>query len=117
MKQAESPIACNLGALNGAEQHRRAELAHAIVTRAAATVETADGFALQLEDDPALLRDAVDWIRLERACCPFLYFALSFDPEAGPLWLRLGGRAGVKEFLAAAGLAASHRLGATCGCA
>ena len=117
MKRAESPIACNLGVLTGAEQQRRAELAHAITTRAAATVEMPDGFALQLDDDPVLLRDAVDWIRLERACCPFLHFALSFDPEAGPLWLRLGGRAGVKEFLAAAGLAASHRRAESCGCA
>jgi hypothetical protein len=106
MTQTNSPIACNLGALDRDEQRRRAELARAVVGHAAATTETSDGYALRFDDDPVLLRDAIDWIRLERRCCPFLRFELTFDPENGPLWLRLGGGPGVKEFLSANGLAA-----------
>jgi hypothetical protein len=53
-----------------------------------------------------LVQDALDWILLERRCCPFLRLELNFEPSLGPVWLRLGGGAGVKEFLAAAGLKA-----------
>jgi hypothetical protein len=109
-------IACNLGALDGAQQQRRADLAEAVVSRTTATVETPDGFALRLDDEAALLQDAVEWIRLERLCCPFLRFELRFDPDAGPLWLHLGGGAGVKEFLAANGLAARPSAATACGC-
>lgn len=109
-------IACNLGALDAGQQRRRADLADAVLSRAGATVEIPDGFALRLDDDPALLRDTVEWIGLERLCCPFLRFELRFDPDAGPLWLHLGGGAGVKEFLAASGLAARARAVTSCGC-
>ena len=35
----------------------------------------------------------------ERLCCPFLDISLRFEREGGPLWLRLAGRKGVKEFI------------------
>ena|SRR5215468_5363449 len=110
------PIACNLDALDRAEQARRAELARSVVGRARRAVETADGFALQIEDVPALIGDALEWVRLERRCCPFLRFELAFDTDAGPVWLRLGGGPGVKDFLAASGLAASAAAREACGC-
>jgi len=111
-----TPIACDLSALDRAEQIRRAELARQVVSRSAATVETADGFALRFDDDAALMRNALEWIGLERRCCPFLRFELAFEPDGGPLWLRLGGAAGVKEFLAANGLAVSAPAREACGC-
>lgn len=95
-------IACNLNALDADQQRRRAALADALVARAATTRETADGYALEM--DAALLRDAAEWITLERLCCPFLRFELRFDSEMGSLRLSLGGGAGVKEFLTVSGL-------------
>jgi hypothetical protein len=94
-------IACHLAALEPAEQRRRADLAEAVSRQAVAIVDTADGYALRL-DDLDLLPHAIEWISLERRCCPFLRFELTFEPDTGPVWLRLGGGAGVKEFLAAA---------------
>jgi hypothetical protein len=41
----------------------------------------------------------VEFISLERLCCPFLGFALEVEPESGPVWLRLTGREGVKAFV------------------
>ena len=35
----------------------------------------------------------------ERLCCAFLDISLRFEREGGPLWLRLAGRKGVKEFI------------------
>jgi hypothetical protein len=102
------PLACNLGALSAAEQQRRAELATRVLGQAHRVLETADGFAVRLGADPAACREVLDWLLLERRCCPFLRFELRFDAGDGPLWLGLGGAAGVKEFLAANGLTASR---------
>jgi hypothetical protein len=109
---AAPPLACNLGALSAAEQHRRADLATRVLGQAHRVLETADGFAVRLDADPAVCREVLDWLLLERRCCPFLRFELRFEVEDGPLWLGLGGAAGVKEFLAANGLSASQ----SCSC-
>jgi hypothetical protein len=98
------PIACDLGALDAEGRRRRAELAARVASSAQSVEETADGYALRLAAADALCRDALEWILLERACCPFLRFALRFEPGAEALRLELGGEPGAKEFLAAAGL-------------
>jgi hypothetical protein len=33
------------------------------------------------------------------ACCPFFTFELTFEPDSGPIWLRVRGQEGVKEFI------------------
>jgi hypothetical protein len=107
-------IACNLGALSAAERERRAALAGALVPQARSIQELPDGYALQLSVTPSLAHEALEWLLLERRCCPFLRLELELESEEGPLWLRLRGGPGVKEFLSAAGLAG--RLAASCGC-
>jgi hypothetical protein len=97
-------IACNLGALTAPERERRAALARALVERAESR-ELADGYALRLAGVESLARESLDWLLLERRCCPFLRLELELEPDDGALWLRLRGGEGVKEFLAAAGLA------------
>jgi hypothetical protein len=79
--------------------------------------ETADGYAARLGADAALAREALEWILLERRCCPFLRLELAFDPEAEVMWLRFGGGPGVKAFLRAAGVTARpSRTEPRCGC-
>ena len=96
-------LACDLSALTPAEQTRRSMLASHVAARFREVQETPDGYAAALDLDPALLRDALDWVLLERRCCPFLRLDLRFEPSAGPIWLQFGGGPGVKEFLTAAG--------------
>ena len=62
-----------------------------------------DGYAARLDPDPAILRDALDWLMLERRCCPFLRLELAFEPSDGAAWISFRGGPAVKEFLAAAG--------------
>jgi len=102
---SESTIACDLAALSAEERTRRAELAVQIRSLATAVVEIADGYALRLGCESEVARDALDWILLESRCCPFLRFELIVEAERGPLWVRLGGPGGIKEFLKAQGLA------------
>jgi hypothetical protein len=109
-------IACDLGALSAQERERRAALARALVTGADSVRELADGYALQLRGTETLARESLEWLLLERRCCPFLQLEIELEAEGGPLWLRLRGSSGVKEFLAAAGLGARARAAAPSCC-
>ena len=104
----EQPVlACDLGALSEEERSRRSAVAARVAARFREVIETTDGYAARLDADPQLVQEALDWVFLERRCCPFLRLELRFEPFPGPVWLRFGGGPGVKEFLGAAGLKAS----------
>jgi|SRR5215213_5921426 len=60
-----------------------------------------DGYAFRLPADTATILDIAEFITIERLCCPFLNFELEIGPAGSPAWLRLKGRAGVKEFIEA----------------
>jgi hypothetical protein len=104
MSSSQPALACDLGALSREDQARRSALASRVSSRFREVQETSDGYAARLDADPTLVQDALDWLLLERRCCPFLRLELRFEPSVGPVWLRFGGGQGVKEFLAAAGL-------------
>jgi hypothetical protein len=104
MSDHQPVLACDLGALSREERARRSTVASRVSGRFREVLETSDGYAARLEADPDLLQDALDWLLLERRCCPFLCLELRFEPSLGAVWLRFGGGPGVKEFLAAAGL-------------
>jgi hypothetical protein len=97
----EPPIACKLGALSSAEREQHAALLRQLGTMTEKTTETADGFALHLRADAAGFMKVAEWITLERRCCPFLNFDLKWNAGDDAPALQLGGRTGVKEFLAA----------------
>ncbi len=107
MSGDEPVLACDLDALSREERARRSTVASRVSGRFREVRETSDGYAARLDPDPELVQDALDWVLLERRCCPFLRLVLRFEPSGGPVWLRFGGGPGVKEFLAAAGLKAS----------
>ena len=111
MSKTQPPLACDLGALSADERARRSALASRVTARFREVREISDSFAGRLDPDSAIVRDALDWMLLERRCCPFLRLELAFEPSDGPVWLRFRGGAGVKEFLAAAGLKASPHDG------
>lgn len=102
----ETPIACNLGALDADGRARRAALAARVMSLVTDVHERADGYALRLDPTAEASREALEWFLLEHRCCPFLRLEVVLEPDPGSLWLRLSGGPGVKEFLAQAGLAA-----------
>lgn len=104
MSNDEPALACDLDALSREERVRRSTVALRVSSRFREVRETPDGYEARLDPEPALVQDAVEWLLLERRCCPFLRLELRFEPATGPGWLRFGGGLGVKEFLAAAGL-------------
>lgn len=91
------PMACRMDAMDAAQRARHGELAGRLRRATLETRELPDGFAFRLP--AAEWSSAAEFISLERLCCPFLGFTLELAREVGPLWLRLTGQDGVKEFL------------------
>src|ERR1700748_2049706 len=96
----ESPFACNAFALSAKTRKRHfEELGPALLKRKKSTRELPDGYEFELPADKETYQLSTEWAFEERLCCPFFDIDLRFDRENGPLWLRLTGRPGTKEFI------------------
>ncbi len=96
-RQDQSPIACDLKALNDEQRRLHQFIGRKLRGAIREIAELSEGYALRFE--PSVLLVVAEFVSLERLCCPFLDFVLEVEREGGPLWLRLTGRQGVKEFL------------------
>src|SRR5205809_6689041 len=95
-----SPLACNALALSPEVQKRHfEELGPALLKLKKSMRELPDGYELELPADNKAYQLLTEWAFQGRLCCPFFDIALRFDRENGPLWLRLTGRPGTKEFI------------------
>lgn len=61
--------------------------------------ELDNGYEFEFPADKTTYAMVTEWAIQERACCPFFDIELRLDREGGPLWLRLSGRPGTKEFI------------------
>ena len=82
----------------GALSDRMSQVEKLIVS-STETRELDDGYEFRFPGDPEWSARILELIHSERRCCRFLTFELSFEPELGPLWLRVRGSAQVKSFL------------------
>lgn len=99
--KTESPIACNLGALDEAQRERRAELAARLQSSVREIVPNDDGYTFRFSSSDKILLEIAEFVLLERRCCPFLNFQISLKEDDDAITVCLSGRSGVKEFLAA----------------
>jgi hypothetical protein len=96
----ESPLACNAFALSSEIRKRHfEELGPALLKLKKSTRELPDGYEFELPADNKTYQLLTEWAFQERLCCPFFDIELRFDRENGPLWLRLTGRPGTKDFI------------------
>ena len=98
--QTDPPIACSPKALDITQRRRQTELLGIVRGKIQKTVELDNGFALQLPNDPATTLQVAEWISLERRCCGFAEFAVEWRLD-DTVWVKLTGKTGVKEVLAA----------------
>jgi hypothetical protein len=97
-----SPFACNAVALSPEARKRHfEEVGPALLKLRKTTRELPDGYEFEFPADKATYHLLTEWVVEERSCCPFLDIDLRFSREGGPLWLRLTGRPGTKEFIKA----------------
>ncbi len=102
----ESPLACDRLALTPEQRKRHFdELGPMLRSLKTSVRELPDGFEFQYPSDMKTYQLVAEWAAGERVCCPFFEIDLRSEPEGGPLWLRLTGRDGVKEFIHAEGAA------------
>jgi hypothetical protein len=95
-----SPFACNAFALSPEVRRRHfEELGPALLKLKKSMRELPDGYELEFPADNKTYQLLTEWALQERLCCPFFDIDLRFDRESGPLWLRLTGRPGTKEFI------------------
>jgi hypothetical protein len=98
----ESPFACSAFALSPEVRKRHFEdFGPALLKLTKSTRELPDGYEFEFAADKKTYQLLTEWAFQERLCCPFFDIALRFDRENGPLWLRLTGRPGTKEFIKA----------------
>lgn len=98
--RGESPLACNALALSPETRKRHFEkIGPALLKLKKSARELADGYELEFPANRSAYQVLTEWAFDERLCCPFLEIGLRFDREGGPLWLRLTGRPGTKEFI------------------
>jgi hypothetical protein len=95
-----SPLACNALALSPEARKRHfEEVGPALLKLKKSTRELPDGYEFEFPADKTTWQLLSEWVIEERLCCPFLDIDVRFTREGGPLWLRLAGRPGTKEFI------------------
>lgn len=98
---AKPLFACNMLALDKEARKRHIEVMKQLHAATKEVRELSDAYAFRFASDQATLMLVSEFVARERLCCPFFTFEMVVEPEAGPLWLRLKGPEGVKEFIKA----------------
>ena len=95
------PLVClrENGAFNAGQQERYGAIRRQLATAVKESQELVDGYALRFVPEGSLIMALAEFITLERLCCGFFRFTLEVEAQGGPIWLRLSGPEGVKEFL------------------
>ena len=93
-------IACNLEAIPLTQRDGHFKTLQQIQHNIQERQELVNGYAFRLPPDPAIGAKIIEYIALERRCCPFFTFVLEFEAEGGALWWKITGPEGSKEILA-----------------
>ena len=95
---AEIPIACTLSP--DALRTRRDGLLAGVFQRAEHRELTENGLRVRFSPGPDAVATLARVVDAERQCCRFLRFAITVEPDGGPVSLELSGPAGTREFIA-----------------
>jgi hypothetical protein len=96
---ADLPIACTL--TPEALRTRREGLLMDLVRRAEQREGLANGLRLKFPPSAEAIALIAQAVEAERHCCRFLRFAMTVEPDGGPVSLELTGPAGTREFVSA----------------
>jgi hypothetical protein len=93
------PIMCEL--TPEALRERREGLLSRLAERATGQEQTVDGYVFTFAPSSDTLKILTAVIDAERQCCRWLRFAVTVEPDGGPITLTLSGPNGSREFLSA----------------
>ena len=92
------PIACELS--ERGQRSRQEEISRELFSRCKDVMELEDGYEFVFPRGEKWIEGLIHFVAEERECCRFFAFELLFEPDLGPVSLRMRGPAGTKEFLA-----------------
>src|SRR5690349_6541910 len=95
----QSPLACDMTAIPAGQRPAHLAKSRELFSQIEETRELPNGYEFRFADQPNGLLKLAEFISFEKLCCPFLRFEIEVEAESGPVWLRLTGRDGVKEFI------------------
>lgn len=93
----DTPIACDLSAIDDPEKHR--DRFESLFEKREEVREASGGLAVRFPGSIAIAERILDFISRERQCCPFLTFEIAFEPEERGIWLYMGGDERVERFI------------------
>jgi hypothetical protein len=93
----EIRIACSL--TDEEFREREALLLARFKAAVSETTKLPDGFAFHAPGDKTWISLLAELMVAERACCPFMWFELTAEPNMGRVTLSVTGPAGTKAFL------------------
>jgi hypothetical protein len=94
-----SSFSCNMSALDQEQRKRLSMLVKDLFPRHLEIKELPDGYGVRFPNDRFLFTALSEWAALEQLCCPFLTLSLELQHDQGPIWLKVSGKDGVKNFL------------------
>jgi len=95
----QSPLACDMTAIPVEQRPVHLTKSRELFSKIQETRELSNGYEFRFADESEVLKRLAEFVSLEKLCCPFLRFEIEVEAESGPVWLRLTGREGVKEFI------------------
>jgi len=98
-EKKETPFYCNIKVLSVAERAHKKQIGEKMAASQVETKELPYGYAYRYRPGGVSLVELADWVESERRCCPFFDMAIETKREGGPVWLKITGRQGVKEFI------------------
>jgi hypothetical protein len=90
------PLACTLSA---DQLPQRRQVIQQLFRRLRETRELDQGFEFIFPGEEPLISDLMEFVRFERNCCRFLSFELRFEPQKGPVHLRILGSPEAKPII------------------
>ena len=96
----ETPIACDPSVLDDPERHK--QQFEALFEEREEVRTVSGGLAVRFPGATCYAERALDFIRRERRCCPFLTFQIAIEPEERGVWLYMGGDERVEDYITSA---------------
>ena len=94
-RNPETPVACLIAGVETRQQRRA--LLQELLREVQETKQLRNGYALRFPKET--FKRVTEFIEGERACCPFLDFAVEINSSKATLWLKLTGPKAAKQFL------------------
>jgi len=98
-RPSKSGFTCNIDGIPAKDRAHYEQLVESLRHAILEMRELPNGYAFRIDTTHVGTGQLVEWVELEKRCCPFFGFELRWDRQNGPVWLHLEGTEGIKDFI------------------